>query len=78
MQIENHFCFSCSKPFEVMFPVDENVHKNPETCKVCGFFKCIYCGKCACDLGEEGKRVLNSFWETFCQGSCGKRRRRKK
>jgi hypothetical protein len=74
-QMDNHYCFSCEKPFTVIFPIEEHIHKNPESCPTCGFFKCPNCGKCACDLSEEGRKVLNAFWLTFCSGSCKKRRR---
>jgi len=55
--VEKHYCFSCTRPF------------NPygaESCQVCGWLKCPYCGRCACNLSLEARLAIEQVFATFC------------
>lgn len=58
-QIEEHYCFSCGKPFHI----DETV----DWCPVCGWARCPHCSKCPCMLSKSTQKAITNLWLTFCR-----------
>lgn len=52
-------CFHCKEKFKT----DE-----AQLCETCGWFKCPHCEKCACDLTEKEREILDIVWEAFMGG----------
>ncbi len=47
-------CWHCNKNFT-----------KTDYCLQCGFYKCPYCGKCACQLSKETREAVNKTFEAL-------------
>ena len=52
-------CFHCGLKFKT---------DDATVCEVCGWFKCPHCGKCACDLTDKERKILDIIWNAFMGG----------